>query len=118
MSGAILFHNIPARLVLPVIMAAPDGDMIFGPDNLRPRLKAARSKTQQHCGRVERSMPHVCDIALKQPPRLAPVCSVVVRDSTDSATASPHLALTIGVEASALITPIRIIFDPVRWICH
>src|SRR3954466_9826103 len=39
--GAPLAHHVPARLVLAVVMAAADREVVFGPDDLRAGLEAA-----------------------------------------------------------------------------
>src|SRR3954452_11520204 len=39
--GATLAHHVPARLVLAVVMAAADREVVFGPNDLRAGLEAA-----------------------------------------------------------------------------
>src|ERR1700720_4352996 len=40
--GATLAHHVPARLVLAVVMAAADREVVFGPNDLRAGLEAVR----------------------------------------------------------------------------
>src|SRR6202040_819895 len=42
--GATLAHHVPARLVLAVVMAAADREVVFGPNDLRAGLEAAGSR--------------------------------------------------------------------------
>src|SRR5205823_5423618 len=45
MAGLALAHRVPAGLMLPMIIAAAQGEVLLGPDDLRPRLEAASSET-------------------------------------------------------------------------
>jgi len=42
MSLAGLLHGIPTGLVLPMIVAPAENEAVFGPDDLRPDIKASR----------------------------------------------------------------------------
>src|SRR5690606_12985398 len=62
---AFLAHGVPARLVLPVIIAPPDDKALLGPDDLCPNLKALPFQTGGHSAGVQSAMPDICDIAAK-----------------------------------------------------
>ena len=74
------FHRVPARLVLPVVVAAGEHQPLLGPDDLGADGEAAGDEALGHRGRVQGSVPDVGDLAGEERPGFAPVGAVVVQD--------------------------------------
>src|SRR6267378_778275 len=61
-----LAHGVPAGFVLPVIIAAAQGEVLFGPDDLSAWLQPASSQTGGNNVTVQSPVPDVGDIAGEQ----------------------------------------------------
>src|SRR3982074_3382513 len=81
-------HRIPARLMLPMIMAAAEGKPVLGPDDLSAHLEAGGLNGLRDLGRVRTSMPDMGNRPRKQCPGFPPVGAIIVR----------HLAELAGIE--------------------
>jgi hypothetical protein len=78
MGGACLPHRVPAGLVLPVIVAAAQGKVLFRPDDLGADVKARILQRRSHFSGVQPGMPDIGDISAKQLVCFAPVHAIVV----------------------------------------
>lgn len=78
MPGPPVAHDIPAGLVLPVIITATDHQTGLIPDDLTPKHKMVRRKTFRHDVNLKARMPGIGDIAGKERPGFAPVSMTVV----------------------------------------
>src|SRR4030081_1800302 len=90
-------HRVPARLMLPMIMAAAEGKPVLGPDDLRAHLEAGGLKGLLDLARMPTRMPDICDRAGKKRPGFPPVAAIFVR----------YLAEFAGVEIDAGTFPSR-----------
>src|SRR5580693_2302436 len=77
-AGPALAHGVPAGFVLPVIIAATQGEVLFGPDDLSARLQPASNEVGSHDIAVQRAVPDISDIPSKQRIGLPPVGAIVV----------------------------------------
>src|ERR1700731_3845584 len=104
-AGPALAHGVPAGFVLPVIIAATQGEVLFGPDDLSARLQPASRQTGGGDIAVQSPVPNIGDIPGEQRIGLPPVDAIVVE----------HLALRqlAGTEAAAR-SPGRIVADAIR----
>src|ERR1700720_3990280 len=98
-------HGVPAGFVLPMIIAAAQGEVLFGPDDLSARLQPASRQTGGGDIAVQSPVPNIGDIPGEQRIGLPPVDAIVVE----------HLALRqlAGTEAAAR-SPGRIVADAIR----
>src|ERR1700687_3532936 len=78
LAGLPFPHRVPAWLMLKVVVAAADDDVVFSPDNLRASQKAGRLKTLLHHGRMQGAMPNIADIASEKHPSFAPVRTIII----------------------------------------
>src|ERR1700721_2135260 len=76
--GATLAHHVPARLVLAVVMAAADREVVFGPNDLRAGLEAAGGSAVLHAAGLGPGVPNIGHRAGEQRPGLAPISPVVI----------------------------------------
>jgi hypothetical protein len=63
------------------------------------------------------AVPYVGNISCEQAPRASPIRLVVIQHLTDGAGADGPVA-HLGAGARSLISPIRVIIHPLRWIRH
>src|SRR4051812_26719041 len=73
-------HRVPARLMLPMVMAAREREALLCPDDLAADLEARRRERLLHGAGMAAGMPDIGDRAREERPRLAPVGAVVVCD--------------------------------------
>src|SRR5688572_22161033 len=66
-------NGVPARLMLPVIMPAAEREVLLGPDDLRPDLKARCCESAHHLSGMNTGMPHIGNIAAEQLIRRGPI---------------------------------------------
>src|SRR6185436_1943548 len=78
MPGSRAANGMPARLVLPVIVAAAECKAVLRPDDLRPHFKADGLQRRLHGAGMPAGVPHIGDAAGEQRPGFAPVRPVVV----------------------------------------
>src|SRR5580704_9727943 len=71
-------HHVPARLVLAVVMAAADREVVFGPNDLRAGLEAAGGQAVLHDAGLGPGVPNIGHRAGEQRPGLAPISPVVI----------------------------------------
>src|SRR6267378_2660634 len=97
-----LAHGVPAGFVLPVIIAAAQGEVLFGPDDLSAQLQPAGGQAGGDDIPVQSPVPNIGDIPGEQRIRLPPVGAIVVE----------HLALRqlAGVVVAAR-SPGRLVAD-------
>ena len=62
MAGFALPHRVPTGLMLPVVIAAAQREMLFGPDDLSAKLQPASGKIGGDDIAVQSSMPDIRDI--------------------------------------------------------
>ena len=104
-AGLALAHRVPAGFVLPVVIAAAQGEVLLGPDDLSAQLQPAGRQIGGHDIAVQRAVPDIGDIPGKQRIGLPPVGAIVVE----------HLALReLAAAEAAARSPGRIVADPVR----
>ena len=96
---ALVADRVPARLVLPVVVAAAEHQPLLGPDDLAADREAAGVEAVGDGGGVQRPVPDVGDLAGKQRPGLAPVGPVVVQ----------HLAGAPGRGGARPVAPGRVV---------
>jgi hypothetical protein len=101
--------GIPARLVVPVIVASADCEITLSPDDLGAELKTAGDQAVADGAGKQAGMPDVGDVAREERPGFAPVRLRVVQDFPDCAAA--NLA---AVRADGLIAPVRVVIRPRR----
>src|SRR6516162_526567 len=100
-----LAHRVPAGFVLPMIIAAAQGEVVLGPDDLSAQLQPASRQTSGNDIAVQSPVPDIGDIAGKQRIGLPPVDAIVVE----------HLAPRQGAAtAAAARSPGRVVGNPVR----
>jgi hypothetical protein len=102
-----LAHSIPARFMLPVIIAAAQDQLALVPDNLGAQLKLGRDQALAHHASEQTGVPNVSHLAREESPRFAPIGIVVVQD------------LALGIVATSntgLLAPARIVFHAIRWV--
>src|SRR4029077_4537481 len=80
---ALASHRVPARLMLPMVIAAADHQPLLGPDDLRPDGEALAGKALCHRGGVQGTVPHVGDGAGKARPCGGPIGALVVAHLAD-----------------------------------
>src|ERR1019366_9714112 len=101
-------HGIPARFVLPVVVAPAQGEVLFGPDDLRADSEVRLLQSPRYLGCMQTGMPDVGDVAGKQSIRSCPVDSVIVRN----AARLPRPA------QPRLFAPFGVVLDPARRVSH
>src|SRR6516225_7863280 len=106
-----LAHAVKAAFVLPMIVAAPDDETRFGPNDLRYRHEIRRLQGLEDDVAVQRGVPDVGDVALIEFPRLGPIGGLVVGDAPDG-------AATDDVLPQRLVSPIGIVIHAVGRISH
>src|SRR5690349_11638387 len=79
MCRTALTHRIPSRLVLPVVIAATEREMLFRPYDLASKLESGAYESGGHFCGMQTGVPHVSDIAGKQRICGAPIDPGVVR---------------------------------------
>ena len=82
--------------------------MLFEPNHLGTKLEPGRLQIRRHGRGVQARMPHIGDVARKQPPRRRPVGAIVVGDRADR---GPLLGIRV-------VTPRRRVLHAVRRIRH
>ena len=73
-----LAHGVPAGFVLPVIIAAAQGEVLLGPDDLSARLQPASGQIGGDDVAVQSPVPDIGDIPGEQRIGLPPVGAIVV----------------------------------------
>ena len=73
-----LANGVPARFMLPVIVAAAQRKVLLGPDDLAADFKAGAFQRLRDGDRVDPGMPDVGDIARKQIVGRRPVDALIV----------------------------------------
>ena len=73
-------HCIPARLMLPVIITATQGEVLLGPDNLGANPQSRGFESSRHFAGMNTGMPHVGNISGKESVCLGPVRPVIVQN--------------------------------------
>src|SRR5450759_3316770 len=96
-------HRIPARFMLPVVIAAAHYKSLLRPNNLRADAETLAYEALGDSRGVQGAVPNVGNVAGEQSPCGSPVCLVVVTDL--SASCRP-------VHPQAM-TPSRIVIDPI-----
>src|SRR5205807_639574 len=66
-------HGVPARLMLPVIVAAADDEALLGPDDLRPDGEALAGQALRDRGGMQGAVPDIRNGAGEQRPCFRPV---------------------------------------------
>src|SRR5436190_10590062 len=103
-AGLALTHRVPTRFMLPMVIAAAQGEVLLGPDDLSARLQPAAGQIGSDNVAVQRSEPDVSDIPGEQRISRSPVGAIVVE----------HLSLRELAPAKlAPRPPARFIADPV-----
>src|SRR3954468_352345 len=77
---ALLTDRIPARLMLPMIIAAAHDQTFFCPDHLRPDEESGLDKALGDRGSMEGAVPDRCNFTRKQCPGCCPIGALVVFD--------------------------------------
>src|SRR6201981_3900837 len=105
LAALALAHRVPAGFMLPVIIAAAQGEVLLDPDDLRAQLQPASRQAGGDDIAVQCSVPDIGDVAGEQRIRLSPIGTVVVE----------HLTLSelAGAEPAAR-SPGRLVADPIR----
>ena len=70
MTGFAFADCVPARLVLPMVVPAPDYEARLVPDNLRPKSKAASFEARRDLVRVQATVPNISDGTREEGPGL------------------------------------------------
>src|SRR6202022_4467235 len=78
MAGLARAHRVPAGFVLPVVVAATQGEVLLDPDDLRAQLEAASSETDGGDVAVQGPEPHIGGIPREQSIGFPPVGAIVV----------------------------------------
>ena len=78
MAGLALAHRVPAGLMLPMIIAAAQGEVLLGPDDLRPRLEAASSETSGGDLAVQSPEPDIDNIPGEQSMGFPPAGAMII----------------------------------------
>src|SRR6266446_8313635 len=103
-AGLALTHRVPADFVLPMVIAAAQGEVLLGPDDLSARLQPAAGQIGGDDVAVQGAVPDISDIPGEQRISLSPVGAIVVE----------HLSLRELASAKrAARPPTRFIADPV-----
>src|SRR5205814_1853143 len=108
-AGFAVAHRVPAGLVLPVIIAAAQSDMLLGPDDLGTQLKPAGCETGGNDLSAKRAVPNIGDVPGEERIRFAPVGAIVVEH--------PALRQLAGAMVP-LRSPGGVVADAIRWIGH
>ena len=90
----------------PVVVTAPENEVLLRPDNLRANLEADAVEAGGNFAGVNTGMPHVGDIAGKQHERRRPVYLIVVGDP----------AQRVPAAAVHLDSPTRVVRYAVGWV--
>ena len=103
-AGLAVAHRVPTGFMLPMVIAAAQGEVLLGPDDLSARLQPAAGQIGGDNVTVERPVPDISDIPGEQRISLSPVGAIVVE----------HLSLRELAPANlAARPPARFIADPV-----
>src|ERR1700674_2645088 len=70
--------GVPARLMLKVVVAATDYDVVFSPDNLRAYFETRFFQRMLRVTCMQTGMPLVHNVARKERPRCRPICTIIV----------------------------------------
>src|SRR5262249_13029295 len=73
-----LAHRVPAGLMLPMVVATAQGEMLLAPDDLRARLKPAVDETGSDHVAVHGAVPDIGDIAGEQRIGFLPVGTTII----------------------------------------
>src|SRR5438874_12184894 len=77
-AGLSLAHRVPAGFVLPVIIAAAQGEVLLAPDKLGAQLQPAGGQTGGDDVAVQSPVPDIRDVSREQCIRLTPVGAIIV----------------------------------------
>jgi hypothetical protein len=77
---ALLSDSVPARLVLPMVVALAHYQALFGPDDLRPDRETALEETLGNNAGAQRPMPDIGNLARVQVPGRSPIRDLIVFD--------------------------------------
>src|SRR5215471_7600509 len=103
-AGLALAHGVPARLMLPMIIAAAQREMLLRPDDLRAQLEPATRQPGGGDIAMHRPMPDIGGISREQRIGLLPVGAIVVE----------HLPLReLAGTAAVACSPGRVVSDPI-----
>src|ERR1035438_5301442 len=86
-------NRIPARFMLPVIIAAAQGKAILCPDDLIANFKTAGLDGLLDCRGMSAGMPHICQVALEQGVGFTPVDAIIIPDLTQLGVVVIHPSL-------------------------
>jgi hypothetical protein len=76
--GLALAHGVPTAFVLPMIMAAAQGEVLVGPDDLSAQLQPVSGQIGGNDIAVQSPVPDISDIPREQRIGLPPVGAIVV----------------------------------------
>src|SRR5215472_4053885 len=102
--------DIPAGLMLPVVMATANSEVLFSPNNLGADLKTTAEQTFSDNGAPEGSMPNISNRAREQLPSLSPVRTGIIIWLIGNPSRFPEQFL--------LVTPGWLILDPIGWVSN
>src|SRR5438552_73993 len=71
-------YGIPAGLMLPVIVAPPEREMLLAPDDLRTNLEPAALERRCQSPRIQARVPDTGNVSAKQLECLGPIHSIIV----------------------------------------
>src|SRR5947209_15719711 len=77
-AGLAVARRVPTGFMLPMVIAAAQGEVLLGPDNLSARLQPAAGKIGGDKVAVQRPVPDISDIPGEQRISLSPVGAIVV----------------------------------------
>src|SRR5215469_18066013 len=78
MAALALAHRVPAGFMLPVIIAAAQGEVLLDPDDLRAQLQPAGRQAGGDDIAVQCSVPDIGDVAGEQRIRFSPIGAIIV----------------------------------------
>src|SRR5215470_8724486 len=105
LAALALAHRVPAGFMLPVIIAAAQGEVLLDPDDLRAQLQPAGRQAGGDDIAVQCSVPDIGDVAGEQRIRFSPIGAIIVEYLASGERA--------GAETAAR-SPGRLIADPIR----
>src|SRR6266446_2320022 len=77
-AGLAVAHRVPTGFMLPMVIAAAEGEVLLGPDDLRTRLQPAAGQIGGDNIAVQRPVPNISDVPGEQRISLLPVSAIVV----------------------------------------
>ena len=104
-AGLAFPHGVPAGLVLPVIIATAQCEMLLRPHDLSAQLQSASRQSGADDVAVHGPMPDIGDIACKQCKGVPPVGAIIIEH---------RAARTLAGTKAAARPPGRLVANPVR----